>query len=357
MEFEIKEKYDNFIKIIDKKENELDWLKQNDKYNKYINNSNIYVENIIESNNDDCNKCICELSSGYSSFDSKQETNNNNISNNNLDLEYNELENKDVKVKYINQDNLIDSSDELSLLNENNIIIDKNINEETNSIKSEFKHLFKNNNLLKKDLSKNKINQYGLGINDSNLEDIYKKILKKKIKEKSENKDTVTYNLDVKIFENYKSIENKFKFLSNFVEKNIFEESTRGWNLDYNIYILNINKLKENLEKIRLNNNLNIIIGFFYRDYTNPKVYIEKDVTKLWIGYEKTSKTLELINKTYNINDKLLYYSLKNLIKSNKYKKKIGSINYKFIKKTIQILGNNKLIIDFVFYIGIKNII
>ena len=39
MNLEIKEKYDNFIRVIEKKE-KIEWLEQNNNYNKYI-----YIQN------------------------------------------------------------------------------------------------------------------------------------------------------------------------------------------------------------------------------------------------------------------------------------------------------------------------
>ena len=98
-------------------------------------------------------------------------------------------------------------------------------------------------------------------------------------------------------------------------------------------------------------------MGYFYRDYNNTKIYTEKDFTKYWIGNEYNSIESIVKNTKLTIRDKILYYSLKNLIDTTKYKKKIGSSNYKFIKKTVQVFGNKGLIVDIVFYIGIKNII
>jgi len=118
-----------------------------------------------------------------------------------------------------------------------------------------------------------------------------------KIKEQHEIKEFNPYDLNSNIFDLYPKDENKFKFLSKFLLKNIFEESTRGWNFDNNIYILNISKLTENLKKVKISNKLNIVLGYFYRDYNNSKIYLEKDITKFWIGDEINSKTSVLINK------------------------------------------------------------
>ena len=81
---------------------------------------------------------------------------------------------------------------------------------------------------------------------------------------------------------------------------------------------------------------------------------MEKDFTKYWVGYhiESTNPQLKFLN--YTIKNKILFYCFKNLSKSLKFKKRIGSTNYKFIKKTVQLYGNKNLILDFIFYLGIE---
>ena len=44
-------------------------------------------------------------------------------------------------------------------------------------------------------------------------------------------------------------------------------------------------------------------------------------------------------------------------METTKYRKRIGSSSFKFNKKTVQVFGNKGLIVDIVFYVGIKNII
>jgi hypothetical protein len=141
----------------------------------------------------------------------------------------------------------------------------------------------------------------------------------------------------------------------------VFKESIRGWNHESNLYVLQIDKLKENFEKIKnTNGSEQIKFGFIYRDFNETKVYLDKDFTKYWIGFniefeDKNNLSNKMIPIKYSIKNKILFYCLKNLAKSNKFKKRISKWNYKFYKKTVQIHGNKKLIIDIVLFVGIKN--
>ena len=140
------------------------------------------------------------------------------------------------------------------------------------------------------------------------------------------------------------------------MEKYLFEESTRGWNFSENIYIMNFNKLIDNLKKIIFVKDHETKFGFLYRDFTNPKIFGEKDFTKYWVGNEISSESDSIIKINYSIKNKILYYSFKNLSKSLKFKKRIGKLYYKFIKKSVQVFDNKNLIIDVIFYVGIKKL-
>lgn len=386
MELEIKYNINNFEII--KKDDVFKQITISNKYVPYllvynndvlIPNDNIY-ENIYENLKENHNLCInlnqekklhcdCEISDGYSSCNSNSNTNSNSKSNLKVNIEsesktisINE-NNKNMKKKYT-------SDDELSLLEDDYIINNcisndlenknelkkSNISDENMLIKSEFKNILKikkNKKMIETLTKKNNINNDGSEINN-NLEKIYKKVLIKKeklinIQNKQINKyDLTNYSSEFEIISN----DNIIKNLTNFIEF-LFTESTRGWNYDNNIYILNLDKLLENLKKIVDTKYSNVKIGIIYRDYTNPKVYIEKNLSKNWIGYVYESN--KITNVQYSLKNKILYYCLKNLINTEKFKKKIGSTYYKFFKKTIQIYGNKELIVDIIFYIGIKN--
>jgi hypothetical protein len=193
------------------------------------------------------------------------------------------------------------------------------------------------------------------------LEKRSNKIIEKKEKNNkgnnSDNKKINNYEL-IRYLDNdkIKSQDDILKKLTFFCEKYIFEESTRGWNFTSNVYITNFVRLLENLKKIIFIKKYNVVIGFFYRDYLNPKTSLEKDFTKYWIGYENSSEYNHIKKIDYTIKNKILYYSFKNLSKSSKFKKRIGKTYYKFFKKTVQVIDNNDLIIDLIFYVGLKNV-
>jgi len=349
MNLEIKQKYDNFIKIIENKE----WLEQqHDK--KYISNLLIYNENmdLINStdNNQINNECKCEISSGYISFLS----NNSKDLSNNSDIISNNSLNKN-QINYLN--NKIDYKDELSLLEDNFIINNNKIEEISDkTIKSEFKNLFNYNENL------SEIKKSDNTTINNKLEKIFANTLLKKnihLNNKKINKNIINKNIyDLNNYinnEEYITTENLLKNLSKFIEKNLFEESTIGWNNEFNIYIINQDKLINNLKKIIFTKKYEIKLGFIFRDYTNTKVYNETDFTKYWIGYENMSNMNDIKLINYSIDNKVLYYCLKNLLIKSKFKKKIGKTYYKFIKKTVQNNKNTNIIIDLIFYVGIKN--
>ena len=355
MNLEIKEKYDDFIKIIDKKEKmeKNVWLEQ---YNKHDDNSQnllINSENIlIKQQNINADDCPCNISSGYlstSEINEPEKINLNNSNTSSISKNY-EDDSYNFKPNYI-KNNKKNLENNLSLLDDDfDIKICKtSVSNQINIEQSEFKNIFdkfinknseeyKNDDVLIKD----------------NLEQIYNEILIKKNKKNNIlNKLTNNYNLSIYL-ENIKSVDEMIKKISIFTEKYIFEESTKGWNFSYNIYIVDFIKLSDNLNKIIFPTNSNIKIGFLHRDYLNPKVNKEQNFTKFWIGCENSDEynTIKKIN--YDTNNKILYYSFKNLSNFSKFKKKIGKTYFKFFKKTIQVLNNKDLIIDLIFYVGIK---
>lgn len=414
MEFEIKQKYNNFIKIIEKKE-KVDWLKQNTtqpKNQQYVTtntNTNTNTNKINKQNSDTCD---CEISSGFESVNStvnnehefqfinkpnvnlNQNTNLKSDPNSESNTKFNSETNSmthvnQQKISYFNQKNdFICNKTELSLLDDDNYIglnnnnynpmTNNNSNIENNyklqskndfsnysessddkTINSEFKYLF-NNIQLSNCPDKNSISNV-----KENLEKIFDKVIKKKSLSQSQlqnNKQSSNVQIDIydlnKIITNENNnINNLLDVLTNFLNKNIFEESTRGWNMENNVFVLNFNILKNVLEKIKYSSKPDIKIGYFYRDFHNSKIYLDSDFTKYWIGNEFNSSENQIKKMNHTIKNKILFYSLKNLVESNKYKKKIGKYNYKFLKKTIQVFGNKGLIIDIVFYVGIKNFI
>ncbi len=386
MELEIKEKFNNFLKIIEKKEKKekQEYLKQINIPDRFTTNPSVHEEDILKTNtntntNTNINtniikiqNCECELSSGYSSFYDK---NSSELNKKELDIENKEnKENKEneEKINYIRNNDNLDLSN-LSLLEDDYQMQDKNTKIElksVHSINSEFKNFFNNidelknhkeksnkNNKLKKKKENSEIN--------NNLEKIYNKILLKnenthQINNKKNKYDIENYiNNDFrdnigKNNQNKTKEDSKIKVLSELIEY-IFIESTRGWDFENNFYILHMDKLKENFKKINFGLNSNLKFGIIYRDFTDTKVHQEKDFTKNWVGYSINSNSNSTLNYTnYNIKNKILYYCLKNLVKSNKFKKKIGQTYYKFIKKTAKIHSYN-IQCDIIFFIGIDD--
>ena len=386
MNMEIKEKFDNFVKIIENKE-KMEWLKQitiqNEKFQEPINSNNII-------NNNDCS---CQISSGYSS-----ETKSKKLSNVDVDVDV-DIKSKSIgksfSDKSCNKNNLINSIksknsssnkyDELSLLEDDyficaeknsNNFLDLNPNSVTNklttkTIGSEFQNIFTINDNLTK-INKIKKNESS-EIKDK-LENIYNKII---IKNQTVNKshgykisEYLEFNKLDKL-ETKKTIDYGIKKISELVE-HVFNESTRGWNYEHNLYILQLDKLKENFEKVNFTDGISeslknlIKIGFIYRNFNDSKVYLDKDFSKHWIGFDISSNNStnltnsnnpkKMVQTKYQIKNKILFYCLKNLTKSNKFKKKISKITYKFIKKTVQIYGNKDLIVDIILFVGIENI-
>ena len=440
MNIEIKEKFNNFVKIIENKE-KIEWLKQlnvsNDKFQKSINSTEYYnntnnINNINYINdvnytninytnintNANIDDCSCQISSGYGSESESKKISEkiNNLNNddlNNDDLN-NDIKSKSTKstnksiksVKSAKSTNKSFSSkssnknyfkkssskfDELSLLEDDYFIgIDKNkfidnnkfLDDAKNSISnklttktinSEFQNIF----LINDDLIKNvKINKNESSEIKNNLENIYNKIIMKNLIQNKSNGYKISEYLDLNLnkLETKKSIDYGIKKISELIE-HIYNESTRGWNYEHNLYILQLERLNENFEKVIFSDGQigpckNLIkIGYIYRNFNEPLIYLEKDFTKHWVGLEinlnnsnnlnnlnNSNNSQKMIQTKYQIKDKILFYCLKNLTKSNKFKKKISKITYKFIKKTVQIYGKKDLIVDIILFVGIENI-
>ena len=385
MNLEIKEKFNNFVKIIENKE-KIECLKQ-------INNiTEKYKQDkpIIKLNQDNCS---CIISSGYESNSSnnldinknlktinksksksKSKTNTNSNTNSKKSLINEKIQ---EKISNKSKHSSHNKNDELSLLEDDFFIgkTDKhNKNQDiyyqnnksneltTKTIGTEFQNIFlinENKNIIK-NIKKNESGE----IKDR-LENIYNKIITKKSNHNDNDNDN--NKLSGYKIENYiGSIELINKMTIDMIIKKIsvliehmYKESIRGWNHEHNLYIMQLDKLKENFEKVVCKNlTSSIKMGFIYRDFNDSKVYVDKDFTKHWIGFNIEFGDKNNLNKMiptkYSIKNKILFYCLKNLTKSNKFKKKISKWNYKFIKKTIQVYGNKNLFIDIILFIGIK---
>ena len=393
MNLEIKEKFNNYVEIIENTE-KMYWLKQ---INNFQEKCELTQPNkqIIKLNQDNCS---CHISSGFSSDSSKKTNPNMHSSNTNSKKSSinDKIQEKMCSGTNLSNINTSHKDEELSLL-EDDYFIGKTNPDNTNhdimfkssetkdlttkTIGTEFQNIFlidKNKNKNKnKSKSKSK-NKNKKTTNESSeiknkLEDIYNKII---IKNPNPNEKPNGYKVEsyinptetsgqiksIKQIKQIKPIDILIKKISELVEY-VYEESIRGWNNQSNVYILQIDKLKENFEKVIYDKiTIPIKMGFIYRDFNEPKVYLEKDFTKYWVGFDiefdnqikSNKKSINMIQTKYSIKNKILFYCLKNLTKSNKFKKKISKWNYKFIKKTIQLYGNKNLFIDIILFLGIK---
>lgn len=362
MNLEIKQKYNNFVKIIENTE-KLEWLKQTDKNTHNSSHNGSKLKTQIQPSNKSCNSDnCCNISSGYGSITNKT----NSVKN----------ESKSVKSSINNKiykqvsNKKHSTNDELSLLEDDYFISKKKLRNSNNlsnsdksynleSIKTEFQNIFVINDLTnnKKIIKKNESSEI-----KNKLENIYNKIVVKK-SQPNNNQINKSSGFNIDNYINPKEKINKItidltiKKLSDMIEY-VFNESIRGWNNEHNIYIIQFDKLKENLKKIVFNPSIqnDIKFGFIYRDFNEPKTYSSKDFTKYWVGYNtETSNSGKLQQTNYCMKNKILFYCLKNLSKSNKFKKKISEWNYKFIKKTVQIYSHKNTLVDIILFLGIKN--
>lgn len=197
-----------------------------------------------------------------------------------------------------------------------------------------------------------------------NLDDIYNTIVQQKLNEQPEQKSP-TDNYDLNYLVNNPEMtkpDNQnilFDELSSFVTKYLYEESIRGWNPKYDVLMLNQYVLDTNIKKIKWYSSHNALkIGYIYRNIDNPKIFADKDINTHWLmcGIDTSKSIISTFEiKELKPSDKILTYSLENLVTNKKYKKKIGSTMYKFIKIQTQFSTNRNMIMDIIFYIGLKS--
>lgn len=196
-----------------------------------------------------------------------------------------------------------------------------------------------------------------------NLDDIYNTIVQQKLNEQPEHTHKpVQDNYDLNyLLNNPEMINNQnalFDALSTFTTKYLYEESTRGWNQKYDILILNQHILNANIQKIKWYSSHNALkIGYIYRNINDPKIFADKNINTHWLmcGIDTSKSIISTFEiKELKPSDKILKYSLENLVTNKKYKKKIGSTMYKFIKIQSQFSTNRNMIMDVIFYIGLK---
>jgi hypothetical protein len=284
------------------------------------------------------------------------ENNKNKVKNKNFDLKDYGLSSNMVshsdKAKPFEPGSLLNTKSDSNSEPKKNIIYEPN--KEDSSVASEFKQFFSKNRKAKLDDSKPKdINQKQL----DKLEKIYDKAIEKKEK----NKDKIKKNKDKK--ENEEIIDEKkykkkdlVKLMLNSIEKKIFLESTRGYNLENDIYKLDMQKLKTNLFNFKVDKDSKCTIGYLYRNFLNPKIYNTiNNETNFWIEITKISNSTNLLETELEPKNKFLLACLKNFKKTKKFKKQIGSSLFRAHIKTVELLNTpNKLIIDVIFFVKYK---
>ncbi len=336
--------------------------KQNEKSDNYTNSSglgeddinfkNMYLQNMQRMQT--ANNNIGPKQNNFEYHSSSEQKNINsdeNIKNNKKNT--NMFGNQVKKSKKIDSGSLLDTNSDSDIRNKNNIIYEPN--KDDSSVASEFKQFFSKNRKAKLDDGKEKDNnQKQL----EKLEKYYDKAIEKKHKNKetpelnNKNKDKKEEVIDEKKYKKKDVV----KLMLNSVEKKIFEESTRGFNLENSIYKLDIQKLKTNLFNFKIDKDSKCTIGYLYRNFLNPKIYNTiNNETSFWIETTKISNSTNLIETELEPKNKFLLACLKNFKKTKKFKKQIGSNLFRANIKTVELLNTpNKLIIDIIFFTKYK---
>ncbi len=258
-----------------------------------------------------------------------------------------------VKNKKLEPVSLLNTKSDSNSEPKKNIIYEPN--KEDSSVASEFKQFFSKDRKAKLDDGKPKdINQKQL----DKLEKIYDKAIEKKEKNKDKikqkNKD-INKNEEIIDEKKYKK-KDLVKLMLNSIEKKIFLESTRGYNLENDIYKLDMQKLKTNLFNFKVDKDSKCTIGYLYRNFLNPKIYNTiNNETNFWIETTKISNSTNLLETELEPKNKFLLACLKNFKKTKKFKKQIGSSLFRAHIKTVELLNTpNKLIIDIIFFVKYK---
>jgi hypothetical protein len=358
-----KENKPNNKKSINKINSQFIPNKQNEKSDNYTNSSglgedninfkNMYLQNMqrMQTSNNNVpakqNNFQYHSSSEQKNVDSDEDKKNNNK---NINMFGNQVK----KSKKFGSGSLLDTNSDSEIRNKNNIIYEPNKSD--SSVASEFKQFFSKNRKAKLDDGKPKDN------NQKQLEKL-EKYYDKAIEKKHKNKETLDINKNKNKDKKDEIIDEKkykkkdvVKLMLNSVEKNIFEESTRGFNIENSIYKLDIQKLKTNLFNFKIDKDSKCTIGYLYRNFLNPKIYNTiNNETSFWMETTKISNSTNLIETELEPKNKFLVACLKNFKKTKKFKKQIGSSLFRANIKTVELLNTpNKLIIDVIFFVRYK---
>jgi hypothetical protein len=294
----LKEKFNDFIKIIDSYEDKKELV------------------NIVEENN-----CIT--------------TNNESKNNNSIidDIQKSEnILNESTNTNMNNPNNKYESSehDEIfkilhSLLcKQTDITIDKNeTNNEDNKkdnkvviINNDENNLEKN----KKTKTKTKIKNKKTQLNKLNL--LYEKQIQKNDSTTNDNNKNITYK------DNLKKICKEF-------EENCLMESTRGFNVRDDLYYINMDILKKNIIEYNMKLGNDYECSIFYRNFKDLKIKLNPDTT---IGWMEITRKGDLNISSKN---KYLVTSLNLFKTTDKFRKTINNVKIRAFKMTFNIYKTN----------------
>ena len=133
----------------------------------------------------------------------------------------------------------------------------------------------------------------------------------------------------------------------------MFIQCTRGFDTEKELYLLNIEKLKEKLLEFNLSNfkefdELNhekIKISFIHKNFNGNFV-----INDNWIEFFKNNNNIDQIK--LNNDDKFLKNYLKIFSKTDKFRKKIKDVQVRAFYKTVKVYKSDK-IIDIIFVVKI----
>ncbi len=328
----------------------------NQQTNNPVNNMNLLIESKKMDLNNNYSDSDEQLLEGNNKKKDKKEQKNkkeskkiikkNNLDSNSLINTESESNKDNIKLNFNKVEDFTD--------NNNNNIIYEDIKEDS-SINSEFKQFFAKDR--KKKITKNTDNQDPKQKQLNQIEQYYDKYLHAQTKKKErldEIKKTAN-KVKEEINENEYKKKDLVKILLKKLEKNVFVESTRGFNLDSNIYKLNMQKLKANLLNFELPKDSKCTVGYLYRNFNNPKVYNSTSQDTHWLEVSKAANSISILENELESKNKFLQACLKNFAKSKKFKKQVGSSLFRARINTVELLNTNNLVVDIIFFVKYRN--
>jgi hypothetical protein len=354
----LKQKYTNFIKIIDDYEN-CENVEEIKNYNSNNSNQSVNSKKSINST-----KSINFVKSDKSLISKDKEITVTNDINNNLSCEKEEIfkklhsliskktnENEELtKSSSLSENSVIKNIPVVNLINKNkeeNVEVKDNNYDESNSGNYIKKKKNKNKEKNKKRINNKKhISSYDDDYQRKKLELLYEKKINENSKSNSESdNDRIEHdkNLENKTNMNKKEeVKNKRsqyrdelkKICKQFEEKCIME-STRGFNIKDDLYYINMELLSKNIVQFnsKIANNYECFI--FYRSYKDQRVILNPDKKIGWMEITKKGE------QNVNSKNKYLSSSLRLFENTNKFRKTINGTKLRAFKNTFYVYKTN----------------